>query len=160
MQMLVRLMAASLVLVLAACEPSAPPQTGEGVPAQRSESTIPLGQLPGNVEPLHYRIDLTINPDQLRYEGVVEIDIELKAPRREFYIHGKDLKVENITARLQNKTIIKGTYTQVHDSGVARLTFERELLFRLPFRFWLTVALPRRQTGSRYDVQPKPEDFN
>lgn len=137
MQMLVRLMAASLVLVLAACEPSAPPQTGEGVPAQRSESTIPLGQLPGNVEPLHYRIDLTINPDQLRYEGVVEIDIELKAPRREFYIHGKDLKVENITARLQNKTIIKGTYAQVHDSGVARLTFEQQIP-----RGKMTVRLP------------------
>ncbi len=146
MQMLARLIAAMLVFAIAACDSSVPPQATGAFPAPKSESTIPLGQLPDNVEPLQYRIDLTINPDQLRYEGVVEIDIELKAPRREFYIHGKDLDVSNITARLQNKTVVKGTYTEVHESGVARLNFEQQIP-----RGKITVRLPY---SARFETSP------
>ena len=92
-----------------------------------SEPGIPLGQLPPNVEPLHYRLDLTLNPDQLRYEGLVEIDIELKAPKREIYLHGKDLVVSKIVARQAGRPDVRGTYTQVDASGIARLDFDQQL---------------------------------
>ncbi len=125
-------------LGLAACEPSTPQATQTTKPVASVQSDIPRGQLPENIAPLHYSLDLTINPDQLRYEGVVEIEIELKAPKREFYIHGKNLDVGNIMARTRNNATIKGTYTQVHDDGVALLSFEQQLptghiTVRLPF---------------------------
>ena len=93
--------------------------------ASASEPGIPLGQLPPNVEPLHYRLDLTLNPDQLRYEGLVEIDIELKAPKREIYLHGKDLVVSKIVARHDAGTLVTipryMADTIVTEWGVARL---------------------------------------
>lgn len=88
---------------------------------------IPLGQLPRNVEPVRYRLHLIINPDQLRYEGEVEIEIDLKAPKREIYLHGKDLVVGRITARGPGRPDVQGTYAQVDDSGVARLAFDQQL---------------------------------
>jgi hypothetical protein len=110
-------------LLAAACD-SGPDRSAERsaavrakpVPAKSAagpDAGIPLGQLPPNVEPLHYRVDLTLNPDQLRYEGLVEIDIELKAPKREIYLHGKDLIVSKIVARQSGRPDVRGTYTQV-----------------------------------------------
>ena len=121
-------------LLLVACD-SAPSNRSatsarDASSTSRSEAAatdIPAGQLPQHVEPLHYTLDLTINPDQLRYEGSVEIDIELKAPKREFYLHGKDLVVPKVTARLANGTLIKGAYNQVNSTGVARLSFEQQI---------------------------------
>lgn len=96
-------------------------------PATPAERDIPLGQLPPNVEPLHYRINLMLNPDQRRYEGEVEIQIELKAPRREIYLHGRDLGVGRVTARAPGRPDVGGTYTQVDPSGVALLAFDQQL---------------------------------
>ena len=93
----------------------------------KADADIPLGQLPPNVEPVHYRIDLTINPDQLRYEGQVEIEVDLKAPRREIYLHGKDLGVGRIQARAPGRPDVAGTYTQLDPSGVARIAFDQQL---------------------------------
>ena len=129
----------------AACDAPSPKKTTVRAPSIATDTGIPLGQLPLNVEPLHYRLDLTINPDQLRYEGVAEIDIELKAPKREFFIHGKELQVSGITAQLQNKSVVKGTYTQVDESGVAKLSFEQQIpagkiLVTLPFRAAFEVS--------------------
>ena len=87
----------------------------------------PLGQLPGTVTPVHYRLDLTIVPDRPRYSGVVEIDLNLEAPHKTIYLHGRELTVEGVTARLNDASTVNATYAQVHDSGVARLTFDREL---------------------------------
>ncbi len=101
---------------------SAPVKAGS-----KAERDIPLGQLPPNVDPLHYRIDLTINPDQRRYEGVVEIEIELKAPRREIYLHGRDLSVGRVTARAPGRPDVAGTYTEVDPSGVALVAFDQQL---------------------------------
>jgi hypothetical protein len=67
------------LLLAAACD-SGPDRSAERsatvrakpVPAKAAAGTdtgIPLGQLPPNVEPLRYRLDLTLNPDQLRYQG-------------------------------------------------------------------------------------------
>lgn len=111
-----------------------------------SEPVIPLGQLPPNVEPLHYRLDLTLNPDQLRYEGLVEIDIELKAPKREIYLHGKDLVVSRIVARQAGRPDVRGTYTQVDPGGVARLDFDQQLPSGK-----ITVSLP---FSAAYETAP------
>lgn len=124
-------------LLATACD-SGPDRTAEKsatvrskpVPAKSAavaDAGIPLGQLPPNVEPLRYRVELTLNPDQLRYEGLVEIDVELKAPKREIYLHGKDLIVSRIVARQSGRPDVRGTYTQVAPDGVARLDFDQQL---------------------------------
>ncbi len=115
-----RFAVACLLTVLAACGPSGPPKD------QASEA-LPLGQLPTTVEPTRYRLDLTIEPDKPRFSGVVEIDVELKKPVRKIFLHGRELTVDPVIARLPDGTGVAGTYEQVHETGVAKLTFEKEL---------------------------------
>lgn len=120
MQSIYRLAVACLLVALAACGPSTPSKN------QVSEA-IPLGQLPDTVEPTHYRLDLTIDPDKPRFSGVVEIDVELKKPAQEIFLHGRELTVDPVVATLPDGSGIAGTYEQVHDTGVAKLKFEKEL---------------------------------
>jgi alanyl aminopeptidase len=123
------------------------------------ERDVPQGQLPRNVDPVHYRLHLTLNPDQLRYDGEVEIEIDLKAPKREIYLHGRDLVVGRVTARILGRPEIKGTYTQVDASGVARLTFEQQLPvgrakvtlpFSAPFETQPDALTAMTESGTRY----------
>ena len=143
-------------LLVAACD-SGPDRSAEKSGAVRAkpvtatsaagpDAGIPLGQLPPNVEPLHYSLDLTLNPDQLRYEGLVEIEIELKAPKREIYLHGKDLIVSRIVARQSGRPDVRGTYTQVNPDGVARLDFDQQLPSGI-----VTVSLP---FSAAYETTP------
>ncbi|MCE9521657.1 MAG: M1 family metallopeptidase [Alphaproteobacteria bacterium] len=132
-----RLAAASLLLLATACDaPKAPDMSSDGKIVQ--DPNAPLGQLPDTVTPEHYRIDLTIRPDQPRYSGIVEIDLDLKVPQKTVYLHGHNLNVEGVTARLNGRSPVKATYAQVHESGVAQLSFDQELpkgkvTVRLPF---------------------------
>ncbi|MEQ1866950.1 MAG: M1 family metallopeptidase, partial [Micropepsaceae bacterium] len=115
-----RLAVACLLTALAACGPSTPAK-------DKTAEAIPLGQLPDTVEPKRYRLDLYIEPAKPRFSGVVEIDVKLKKSTSTIYLHGRELTVEPVAARLADGTSITGTYEQVHDTGVARLTFEKEL---------------------------------
>ncbi len=119
MHLTIRLAVACLLTILAACGPS--DRSADVVPP------VPLGQLPETVEPLHYRLDLTIEPTKKDFGGIVEIDIDVKEKTRRFHIHGRELKVEPVTARLADGSIVTGAYTQVHDTGVAELVFEDDL---------------------------------
>jgi alanyl aminopeptidase len=120
MRSTIRAAIASLFFVLAACGPST---GGKNTVAE----TGPLGQLPETVEPTYYRLDLTIDPGKPRFSGVVEIDVKLKSPAGEIYLHGRELTVEKVQATLADGTIVPGTYEQLHETGVAKLSFDDRL---------------------------------
>lgn len=141
MRLNVRIAVACLLTAssLIACDSQTPPSPPEGAPRVIADPSAPLGQLPADVSPLRYVVELKILPEEKGYDGVVDIDLELKAAKREIYLHGEDLDVAQVTARRAGGEEIKGVYTQVHDSGVAKLTFEEELpagkvTVRLPFK--------------------------
>jgi len=97
------------------------------VPATYAD-TVPQGRLPDEVRPLAYRLDLTILPEQPRFSGHVEIDVELRKPLRSLYLHGRDLQVSAVTARTKGaRRVIKGKYTEVDLLGVARLDLAEPL---------------------------------
>ena len=83
---------------------------------------IPLGILSNAATPTAYRLDLTVLPENERFSGHAEIDVTLKDKTSSLYLHGRDLKVTNAVARVGHKTV-KAAYSQVEDSGVARLDF-------------------------------------
>lgn len=117
----IRIAVTCVLIALSACGPSGPAKN------QSAGGNIPLGQLPDTVEPTHYRLDLTIDPDKPRFSGIVDIDVTLKKPAREIYLHGRELTVDTVSARIADGASVPGTYEQVHDTGVAKLTFESEL---------------------------------
>lgn len=122
--------AAALCAALAAGAPAAIAQ----IPAETSPvfhplppGPVPTGQLDDRVTPAAYRLDLTIDPAQERFSGRAEIDVTVKgAPAHAFYIHGNGLAMRGVMARVGGRSIA-GRWTQVDDSGVARLDFDGAL---------------------------------
>lgn len=136
MHIAVRLSILSLVTLFAAACDSSPPQATTDA-TQTADPNAPLGQLPDTIRPLRYRLDLTIRPDQPRYSGLASIYVEVKGLQRTVYLHGEELTVTSVTAEPARGPALKGTYAQVHDSGVARLTFDQELT---PGRHTIKIA--------------------
>lgn len=114
-------------VALAALAPtlSVPLSAATAVPTPAA-GPIPLGILSDAATPLAYRLDLTVLPDNERFTGHAEIDATVKAATRSLYLHGRGLKVASVVARVGKRTI-KADYTQVEDSGVARLDFASAL---------------------------------
>lgn len=106
------------------------PAQAQETPAPPAEivalAPVPVGRLTDAVRPLSYRLDLTVNPDLDRFSGQVEVDAVLKSPSRFVDLHGRELAMHNVVARVGGKSFTGG-WTQIEDSGVARLTFAEAL---------------------------------
>jgi len=87
---------------------------------------VPQGLLPDVAAPTAYRIDLTIVPENERFSGHVEIDVDLKKAARSLFLHGRDLNMARAVARV-GKRSFAATYTQVDPLGVAKLDFKTAL---------------------------------
>ncbi len=115
-----------------ACEPEAgqrqqnsPAATpsGETVPAQ---DDIPLGQLPAEVQPLAYQLELTIIPGREEFSGKTTIDLNIASPRSHFYIHGKNISASKVQISNGGSTF-DGIYQQVHASGIVRISADQPM---------------------------------
>lgn len=51
----------------------------------------PSFNLPGDVLPKKYTVDLTIDPSKATFEGVARIDVEIKTSTRDIWINAKDI---------------------------------------------------------------------
>ncbi|MGN6424719.1 MAG: M1 family aminopeptidase [Asticcacaulis sp.] len=115
--------------LLAACLFLTPAAAIAALPATSFAAPVapaPQGLLPDVATPLAYRLDLTILPDQERFSGHTEIDIDLKDAASYLYMHGRDLKISHAVAKVGGRTIA-ATFTQVDPLGVARLDFQSKL---------------------------------
>ncbi|TWB12798.1 aminopeptidase N [Nitrospirillum amazonense] len=83
---------------------------------------VPRGMLADTVQPTAYRLDLTILPEQPRFNGHAEIDVQLQREAAQIFLHGKDLTVIRATARTSSGTVL-AQWSEVERSGVARLIF-------------------------------------
>ncbi|MFV8781000.1 M1 family aminopeptidase [Microbulbifer sp. SA54] len=89
----------------------------------------PAGKLPDGVRPRAYRLDLNLDPRQERFDGQVEIDIELDAPTDHIWMHGNNIDVADINALVasgENATkdkVVPAHYRQLLESGVVRVDF-------------------------------------
>jgi len=111
------------LLAVALATLSAPLTAAAALTAAPAAEPIPLGILSDAAMPLAYRIDLTVLPEKERFTGHVEIDVTVKAATRSLYLHGRDLHIGAVAARVGGRTI-PAHYSQVEDSGVAQLIFD------------------------------------
>ncbi len=98
------------------CAEAAAPRPAQSAP------DVPEGKLPDTVQPLAYRLDLTIDPAQERFSGKVQIDARLNVPASTIALHGRDLAMHRATATTGGKTLA-GTWRQADPTGVVLLTF-------------------------------------
>jgi len=112
--------------VLAAALASAAPSAVMAAAPAQPAAGVPQGLLPDAATPIAYRLDFTILPDQPRFTGHAEIDIDLKAPARSLFLHGRDLRMTKVAVKAGG-TAGTARYTQLDGFGVSRLDFGRTL---------------------------------
>ncbi|MEM9187900.1 MAG: M1 family aminopeptidase [Myxococcota bacterium] len=114
-----------LVFVLAACgststsSPTVNPTTS--TESVHDPGPAPAGVLPEGVTPVAYRLELTIAPDEPRFSGQTEIDVQLEHRQQLIWFHGKNLEVQEATVVVEGEEPIAATYEQHDDQGVASL---------------------------------------
>ncbi|PTL83919.1 M1 family metallopeptidase [Vitiosangium sp. GDMCC 1.1324] len=92
---------ALLTLALACATPqqtSAPTASAPPSPAPTAETPRPpTFRLGTHVKPTGYQVELTVDPDQETFDGVVEIALTLSESTRQVWLHGNGLKVKEAT---------------------------------------------------------------
>lgn len=113
-------LSACLALLASSCGSPA------NVPMSHDTPAVPLGRLPEGVRPLHYQLELSILPEHERFEGIVEISLELDVPADGIWLHGQNLEVSELYADTGTARV-PGTWTQRTDDGVVRIAFSEPL---------------------------------
>ena len=88
-------------------------------PAQREP--VPTGRLPADTRPLHYRLEIEIDPSRPRFAGRVEIEVELDRARSVIWLHALDLSVSTATVELAGGQRIAARFEPADPTGVAAL---------------------------------------
>ena len=122
-----RVVSAVFLVLASACAAPGASTKGPATPQpSAAEGVAPSLRLPDGVRPLAYTLELSILPQRERFSGRTQIAVELAAPATRVWLHGKDLRVTEVSARAGD-TDVKGTYQQTNDEGLASITFERPL---------------------------------
>lgn len=124
----------------------------------------PHAQLPGNVIPQSYRIDLRMDPDADRFSGAVEIDVDIQSPTDKIWLHGKEMSVTSALA-VSGETEKALTFTELPaseaPSGISYLTSETvlpagkitlKLVYETPYNQALNSAYQVKRDGEGYIV--------
>jgi len=132
---------------------------------------IPHAQLPGNVVPQSYRIDMKMDPDAEGFSGVVEIDVEILKPTDKIWLHGKHMTVSSayLIKRQPTKDEVYDmqelAFTELSaedaPSGIAHLTSESvipagkailKITYETPYNQALNSAYQVKRDGEGYIV--------
>jgi aminopeptidase N len=82
----------------------------------------PVGPLPRDVTPTHYRLSLTIDPRKEDFSGETTIDVTVHHATKLIWLHGMGLKVSAVSVT-SGKRQIPAHYEEIdHEFGVARVT--------------------------------------
>ncbi len=116
----------TLGIMLIACD-SQTDRAGEKVSTNKpagnySDDGVPLGRLPRNVLPVHYRLELEIVPDRTTFTGHTEIDLDIRESTDRFYIHGERLRVSQSRLQLADGRTIDAGYEEYNETGIVRIT--------------------------------------
>ena len=108
--LLVFIISMSMAGCAKAVEPTSP------IASQRA----PAGILPPDTHPISYQVNLKVDPRQTSFSGAVTMKVWLDEPSDGIWIHGDDLRVEQIA--VEGKP---ATYEEVLPTGVSRITFDQ-----------------------------------
>jgi alanyl aminopeptidase len=87
----------------------------------------PEGALPLISRPVHYQLDMNIDPSQSSFTATAIIKIELIEAGTGLWLHGKDLTVNSLVLKKSDGDLSTINYQQKLDSGVAWVDFGEQL---------------------------------
>lgn len=125
-----------LIFSLVGCsKPEEPtPETNAGGSAEP-----PAGELDESVAPVHYRLELRIDPREQRFSGRTGIDVTIDAPTDAIWLHGKGLDVTEVDLTDSDGNPVEATYSQVLDSGVALVSLAKPVTGNATLEFTYTA---------------------
>jgi hypothetical protein len=121
-------------------------------------------RLPDGVRPVHYALDFEIDPGKDRFRGTGAIEVELAAPARVVWLHGRDLDVRVCEVEAPRGARAAAAFEQVTPHGLAKVTLPRAFgPGRVTLRFaWeaafgdaAAAGLHRWRTGGDVYVLPQ-----
>ncbi len=116
-------MVALFCAMMAACSVgAAPPESIDDSLADRI-ALAPPGPLEPSPYPLHYKLDLTLDPREARFGGTVAITLDVTQRSSGVYLHGRDLNVTEVRSRVGEAPSRSGVWQPVLESGVAWVDF-------------------------------------
>jgi alanyl aminopeptidase len=117
-------------LLLSGAAAAAPQPALSSAPAASASGgeAPPMTRLPDWAVPQSYDLSIKSDPDQSGYTGSVTIAVDLKKPSSHLWLHGKDLKVSQVTITDAAGRVHAGSYNgkvtkDAEDAGVARVDF-------------------------------------
>ena len=125
--------------------------------ANTTHEDIPFGQLPAEVQPVAYQLELTIIPGLEEFSGKTTIDLDMTGSRNHFYLHGKNIKANKVQLSDGTSTF-PAEYEQVDDSGIVRISSPQplqgkirlEIEYNAPFNQALEGLYKVSESGNDY----------
>ena len=113
----------ALGIALAGCALLQPAQpTATTAPTAPVPLAVPTGQLPREVRPLGYTLELEIVPSRERFTGRAQIAVQIDHPTSVIWLHGKGLHPTLVQA-VAGGHAYPASWTQTTEDGVAVLNF-------------------------------------
>ncbi|MCR9078793.1 MAG: M1 family metallopeptidase [Hyphomonadaceae bacterium] len=114
---------ALLGIVLSACSVGAVPTDAVDRGVEDRIALAPPGPLDLTPYPLHYQLDLVLDPREARFGGTVAITLDVTERSSGVYLHGRDLVVTEVRSRVADEPAQTGVWEPALESGVAWLDF-------------------------------------
>lgn len=146
------------VLCLSACQqdPDTSGTTSESVSATQADE-IPLGQLPQDVTPVAYQVDLTIVPEMNGFSGSVIIDLDIDPGKDHFYLHGKDIVARDVQVTSGDQ-VFPASYEQVDNTGIVRISLPQAVQGRVRLQIDYDAPFNKALQGL-YKVSESDKDY-
>ena len=80
-----------------------------------------MSRLPLDARPTRYAVALRVDPKQPRFEGAVDIQVELERVRDVIWLHGRDLAVRRATVQPEGWPALEARWEQAGANGLAAL---------------------------------------
>lgn len=137
-----------LLLLLAAGSTAAPVAAPVPAAADGAEA-VPTGRLPRTALPRHYALRLRVDPRAERFDGEVELRLQLTAAADHVWLHGKHLDVRRVTVVDAGGTERTARWRSADPGGgVARVDFGATLPAQaLRLRFIYSAPYSRQLEG-------------
>ena len=102
-----KLLAPALMLTFVACQHASSPAT-QTLSLAAAEDNPPTLRLGDHARPTRYSVELTVVPTNERFDGAIDIDIDLRAPTSTLWLNAQKLEFKGATVDGQGAKVVPG----------------------------------------------------
>ncbi|QSQ20008.1 M1 family metallopeptidase [Pyxidicoccus parkwayensis] len=139
-------------------EPAAPAPAPVAAAPTYPEPQPPALRLPDTVRPTHYALDLKLIPAEPTFSGAVAIDVEVREPVRQVWLHGQDLEVTQARVDTGTRTLEARAVT-ASDGRLGLLLPEPLPAGKAVIHLSFTGHVDRERSRGLYSVEERGEPY-